>query len=36
LLVKPEDSPVLLFDTTEIHAKAAVQYALTDEMGSPC
>ena len=35
LLVKPEDSPVPLFDTTEIHAKAAVQYALADEMSSP-
>jgi aspartate racemase len=29
LLVKPEDSSVPLFDTTEIHAKAAVQYALS-------
>ena len=28
LLVKPEDSPVPLFDTTEIHARAAVAYAL--------
>jgi aspartate racemase len=28
LLVKPEDSSVPLFDTTEIHAKAAVGYAL--------
>jgi aspartate racemase len=28
LLVKQEDSPVLLFDTTKIHAKAAVKYAL--------
>ena len=28
LLVKPEDSSVALFDTTEIHAKAAVRYAL--------
>jgi aspartate racemase len=28
LLVKQEDSAVPLFDTTEIHAKAAVQYAL--------
>ena len=28
LLVKPEDSSVALFDTTEIHAKAAVNYAL--------
>ena len=29
LLVKQEDSPVPLFDTTEIHAKAAVRYALS-------
>ena len=28
LLVKQEDSPVPLFDTTEIHAQAAVNYAL--------
>ena len=28
LLVKQEDSPVPLFDTTEIHARAAVEYAL--------
>jgi aspartate racemase len=28
LLVKPENSSVPLFDTTEIHAKAAVRYAL--------
>ena len=28
LLVKPEDSAVPLFDTTEIHAEAAVRYAL--------
>ena len=28
LLVKPENSSVPLFDTTEIHAKAAVEYAL--------
>jgi aspartate racemase len=28
LLVKPEDSSVPLFDTTEIHAKAAVRFAL--------
>ena len=35
LLVKPEDSPVPLFDTTEIHAKAAVKYALADEMSPP-
>ena len=31
LLVKQEDSPVPLFDTTEIHARAAVDYALADE-----
>ena len=29
LLVKHEDSSVPLFDTTEIHAKAAVEYALS-------
>ena len=28
LLVKPHDSPVPLFDTTQIHAQAAVDYAL--------
>jgi aspartate racemase len=28
LLVKQEDSPVPLFDTTEIHARSAVRYAL--------
>jgi aspartate racemase len=28
LLVKPEDSPVPLFDTTQIHAEAAVEFAL--------
>ena len=35
LLVKQEDSPVPLFDTTEIHARAAVKYALADEMSLP-
>jgi aspartate racemase len=35
LLVKQEDSPVLLLDTTEIHATAAVKYALADEMSPP-
>ena len=30
LLVKQEDSPVPLFDTTEIHARAAVDYALAE------
>jgi aspartate racemase len=29
LLVKPEDSMVPLYDTTEIHARAAVDYALS-------
>jgi aspartate racemase len=32
LLVKQEDSPVPLFDTTEIHARAAVKYALQNEL----
>ena len=31
LLVKEEDSPVPLFDTTEIHAIAAVKYALVNK-----
>jgi aspartate racemase len=31
LLVKQGDSPVPLFDTTEIHARAAVDCALADE-----
>ncbi len=31
LLVKQADSPVPLFDTTEIHAKAAVKHALQNE-----
>jgi aspartate racemase len=30
LLVKPEDSPVTLFDTTLIHAQQAVEFALAD------
>ncbi len=29
LLVKPEDSPVPLFDTTRIHALKAVDFALS-------
>lgn len=29
LLIKPEDSPVPIFDTAEIHARAAVEVALT-------
>jgi aspartate racemase len=32
LLVKPEDSPVLLFDTTKIHAIAAVDLALQGKL----
>jgi aspartate racemase len=28
LLVRPEDSPVPLFDTTALHAEAAVEFAL--------
>ncbi len=28
LLVKPEDSPIPIFDTTQIHAEAAVEFAL--------
>ncbi len=32
LLVKQADSPVTLFDTTEIHAKAAVKHALQNEL----
>lgn len=30
LLVRDEDSPIPLFDTTEIHAVAAVDLALED------
>jgi aspartate/glutamate racemase len=30
LLVKPADSPVPVFDTTRIHAEAAVEWALSD------
>ena len=30
LLVRPEDTPVRLFDTTEIHARRAALYALGD------
>jgi aspartate racemase len=28
LLVKPEDSPLPIFDTTQLHAEAAVDWAL--------
>ena len=31
LLIKPEDSPLSLFDTTAIHASAAVEFALGDD-----
>lgn len=31
LLISPEDSPVPLFDTTTLHAAAAVDFALRDE-----
>jgi aspartate racemase len=30
LLLRPQDTPLPLFDTTEIHARRAVDYALTD------
>jgi len=30
LLLRPEDSPVPLFDTTKLHAEAAVKYAVND------
>jgi len=32
LLVRQSDCPVQLFDTTRIHAEAAVEYALTDHL----
>jgi aspartate racemase len=31
LLIKPEDSPVPLFDTAAIHARAAVDFALSGD-----
>jgi len=34
LLVEPADCSVPLFDTTEIHARAAVDWALADEFGN--
>jgi aspartate racemase len=34
LLVKPEDSPVPLFDTTEIHARRAAEWALAESSGT--
>ena len=30
LLVRPEDSPIPVFDTTEIHARRAVEWVLED------
>jgi aspartate racemase len=30
LLVRPEDSPVPIFDTTALHAEAAIEFALAD------
>ena len=30
LLIKPEDSPRPLYDTTEIHAEAILSFALND------
>ncbi len=33
LLVAPEDSPVPLFDTTEIHARRAAEWALEEGLG---
>lgn len=30
LLIKPEDSPVPLFDTTEVHARAAAKWAISE------
>lgn len=35
LLLKPEHSPLPLLDTTELHARAAVAFALTDEAKEP-
>ena len=32
MLIGPHDSPVPLFDATEIHARAAVDFALSDEL----
>jgi len=33
LLIKQQDSPIPIFDTTTIHSKAAVDYALKDQGG---
>jgi aspartate racemase len=33
LLIKPEDSPSPLYDTTELHAEAIVSFALNDSSG---
>jgi aspartate racemase len=34
LLVTPQDSPVPLFDTTEIHARRAAEWALSEGLGA--
>lgn len=34
LLIKPEDSPVPLFDTTVLHAQAALEWALAESVHS--
>ena len=31
LLIKPEDSPIPLYDTTDLHAKAILSFALNDQ-----
>ncbi len=31
LLIKPADSPLPVFDTTRLHAEAAVDYALAPD-----
>lgn len=35
LLVRPEDAPVPLFDTTQLHAHSAARWALGDEKSVP-
>lgn len=35
LLIKPENSPVPVFDTTALHARAAVTLALAEHEGAP-
>jgi aspartate racemase len=36
LLIKPEDSPRPLYDTTEIHAEAILSFALNDDGNERC